>query len=77
MQVAGATRPRSSVAPATEIPFLRTGPRTTSRFVGWDQRRFAAPAHHSMNNAINDSEMGGPALEASWSHPTKLFLGEF
>ena len=34
--------------------------------VGWDQRRFAAPAHQ-------DSAMppdGGPALEASWSHPT-------
>ena len=34
--------------------------------VGWDQRRFAAPAHHDLS-AIPD---GGPALEASWSHPT-------
>ncbi|RLS45468.1 MAG: dihydroxy-acid dehydratase [Planctomycetota bacterium] len=34
--------------------------------VGWDQRRFAAPAHQvgSMN------AKGGPALEASLSHPT-------
>ncbi len=34
--------------------------------VGWDQWRFAAPAHHDFST-IND---GGPALEASLSHPT-------
>ncbi len=34
--------------------------------VGWDQRRFAAPAHHDVAT-IPD---GGPALEASLSHPT-------
>ena len=34
--------------------------------VGWDQRRFAAPAHHVFST-IPD---GGPALEARWSHPT-------
>ena len=41
-----------------------------SRFVGWDQRRFAAPAHHSLKNASNERDIGGPALEASLSHPT-------
>ncbi len=35
--------------------------------VGWDQRRFAAPAHHELSR----SRDGGPALEASLSHPTK------
>ena len=34
--------------------------------VGWDQRRFAAPAHQQFATF----EEGGPALEASWSHPT-------
>jgi hypothetical protein len=34
--------------------------------VGWDQRRFAAPAHQQ----IPTFHHGGPALEASWSHPT-------
>ncbi len=34
--------------------------------VGWDQRRFAAPAHHHVGR-FHD---GGPALEASLSHPT-------
>ena len=34
--------------------------------VGWDQRRFAAPAHHDFPLRRD----GGPALEASWSHPT-------
>ena len=34
--------------------------------VGWDQRRFAAPAHHDFSMFPD----GGPALEASWSHPT-------
>ena len=34
--------------------------------VGWDQRRFAAPAHHDFSTFFG----GGPALEASWSHPT-------
>ena len=38
--------------------------------VGWDQRRFAAPAHQQFS-MFHD---GGPALEASWSHPT-LKLG--
>jgi len=36
--------------------------------VGWDQRRFAAPAHHE---TVASSD-GGPALEASLSHPTSL-----
>ena len=34
--------------------------------VGWDQRRFAAPVHHEFSMFPD----GGPALEASWSHPT-------
>ena len=34
--------------------------------VGWDQRRVAAPAHQKFA-MFSD---GGPALEASWSHPT-------
>ena len=34
--------------------------------VGWDQRRFAAPAHHEFATFPD----GGLALEASWSHPT-------
>ncbi len=34
--------------------------------VGWGQRRFAAPAHHDFSTFSN----GGPAIEASWSHPT-------
>ncbi len=34
--------------------------------VGWDQRCFAAPAHQQFS-MFHD---GGPALEASWSHPT-------
>ena len=34
--------------------------------VGWDQRRFAAPAHQQFSKFPD----GGPALEASWSHPT-------
>ena len=34
--------------------------------VGWDQRRFAAPAHHERATY----PVGGPALELSWSHPT-------
>ena len=34
--------------------------------VGWDQRRFAAPAHQDATSNAN----GGPALEASLSHPT-------
>jgi len=34
--------------------------------VGWDQWRFAAPAHHQFSTF----PYGGPALEASWSHPT-------
>ena len=38
-----------------------------SRFVGWDQRRYAAPADHGMYNANNDYEIAGPALEASLS----------
>jgi len=37
---------------------------------GWDQRRFAAPVHQQFA-MFHD---GGPALEASWSHPT-LKLG--
>ena len=39
--------------------------------VGWDQRRFAAPAHHD-GATISD---GGPALEASLSHPTSKLSG--
>ena len=34
--------------------------------VGWDQRRFAAPAHHQFSMFSH----AGLALEASWSHPT-------
>ena len=34
--------------------------------VGWDQWRFAAPAHHEFTTF----PFGGPALEATWSHPT-------
>ncbi len=34
--------------------------------VGWDQRRIAAPAHHAGQTPPD----GGPALEASLSHPT-------
>ena len=33
--------------------------------VGWDQRRFAAPAHQQFSKF----PYGGSALEASWSHP--------
>ncbi len=42
---------------------------TTTRrdAVGWDQRRFAAPAHQNGNANPN---AGGPAPEASLSHPT-------
>ena len=36
--------------------------------VGWDQRRIAAPAHHDQVTSPD----GGPALEASLSHPTRL-----
>ena len=34
--------------------------------VEWDQRRFAAPAHQQFSKIPH----GGPALEASLSHPT-------
>ncbi len=34
--------------------------------VGWDKRRFAAPAHQHFAMFPD----GGPALEASLSHPT-------
>ena len=34
--------------------------------VGWDQRRFAAPAHQQFS-MFHDGRL---ALEASWSHPT-------
>ena len=34
--------------------------------VGWDQRRFTAPARQQFSMFHN----GGPTLEASWSHPT-------
>ena len=34
--------------------------------VGWDQRRFAAPAHHQFLMFSDD----GPALEVNWSQPT-------
>ncbi len=34
--------------------------------VGWDQRRFAAPAHQQFTMFPD----GGPALDASWPHPT-------
>ena len=33
--------------------------------VGWDQWRFAAPAHHEFSTFPD----GGPAFELSWSHP--------
>ena len=38
----------------------------SAQLVGWDQRRFAAPAHQDFS-MFSD---GGPALEACWSHPT-------
>ena len=38
----------------------------SAKLVGWDRWRFAAPAHHDFSMFFN----GGPALEASWSHPT-------
>ena len=38
----------------------------SAQSVGWDQRRFVAPAHHDFSTFPD----GGPALEASWSHPT-------
>ena len=39
-----------------------------SHDVGWDQQRFAAPAHHELVAAPD----GGPAHEASLSHPTSI-----
>ncbi len=30
-----------------------------------------------MNNTLSESQIGGPALEASLSHPTELFLDRF
>ncbi len=50
-----------------------------ANIVGWDQRRFAAPAHHDVGT-IHDGgviEAGGPALEASLSHPTSPLLRSF
>ncbi len=44
----------------------RSDSATAERAVGWDQRRFAAPAHHDVSTRPD----GGPALEASLSHPT-------
>ena len=41
-------------------------PLKAARLVGWDQRRIAAPAHRVFSMFRN----GGPALEASLSHPT-------
>ncbi len=38
----------------------------SAKLVGWDQWRFAAPAHHEFSTFPE----GGPALEASLSHPT-------
>ena len=38
----------------------------SAKLIGWDQWRFAAPAHHEFSTFPD----GGPALEASWSHPT-------
>ena len=38
----------------------------SAQSVGWDQWRFVAPAHHDFSTLPD----GGPALEASWSHPT-------
>ena len=42
------------------------------RTVGWDQRRFDAPAHQygAMISKNGDRKDDGPALEASLSHPT-------
>ena len=51
----------------TEPRYLRV----PSRKAGWDQRRFAAPAHREFSMLPD----GGPALEASLSHPT--FKGTF
>ena len=33
--------------------------KSMKQFVGWDQQRFAAPAHHQTNNIINDIELVG------------------
>ncbi len=38
----------------------------SASIVGWDQRRFVAPAHQNFPTIPN----GGPAFELSWSHPT-------
>ena len=51
-------------------PHMGDGDRAmeSANAAGWDQRRFAAPAHHE-RGANQD---GGPAPEAGWSHPTSL-----
>ena len=67
----------SADAKLEDTRLLRTIPHSVSRgfraiallimgAVGWDQRRFAAPAHRIFKRLLD----GGPALEASWSHPT-------
>ncbi len=76
---------KSTVVPSTVVPSLRRRDRhrdgvciwadlkqgdrlleCEASVVGWDQRRFAAPAHHRDGRFPS----GGPALEASLSHPT-------
>ncbi len=51
---------------------LRVGVGTTERAVGWDQRRFAAPAHQAVETHPDGgvAPEGGPAHEACLSHPT-------
>ncbi len=53
---------------------LRVGVGTTERAVGWDQRRFAAPAHHAVETHPDGgvAQDGGPSHEACLSHPTSL-----
>ncbi len=54
--------------PATEGRFPARSHRIvgTAQAVGWDKWCFAAPAHQDFSTFPD----GGPALEASWSHPT-------
>ncbi len=53
-------------AEASSLPVELERALLTNNAVGWDQRRFAAPAHQ----AVAKSQDGGPALETSLSHPT-------
>ncbi len=55
-------------AEASSLPIELEPALLTANIVGWGQRRFAAPAHPT---GVQSSD-GGPALEASLSHPTAL-----